>query len=260
MFRFLVLFFCIALTASCPAQSLLRPAAMIAWGDNQWLLADAGTGELFLVESDGEYQRHTFGATLREPVALARDGVFLLCFDRSENTIVKLNRRLEVVETMPLPVEYRNRFRNLLAVTQFGERLLIETDRNEIIAFDAFAKETWRIPLPLTQSVLALSACGDSIAVLFDSSDNIQRGIFTTRFGGTMKSWQVPTSVMPMQTIIVQDRSCWALRNHQLWRISNDSTAITQLDTIATPWLLAASSRHSLAFYTSSGIRILPWR
>ena len=260
-FLSLVAFFVLfcALFSSATAQHWVRPQSILAIDPAKWLIADAGTGELSILDTANHVQKLSYPGQLKEPIALARDGVSYFCYDRTLNQIVRINRRFEFVGIIPLPDELKNRLGNFLAITPFGELIFVDTDRNDLIAVDAFGRTAWSITLPLTDRVKSLAAIHDTVFVLFDTPNPGKRILSLSRYGAKQHWLVLSDSVQYSSLAVFADDSLFAFSDSSFCRVVPAGTQVKLVHPFPSISYVAMTGDYYAAI-VSNGIQITRWR
>ncbi len=237
----------------------IRAQSIVFFGDDQWLVADATTGELSVIDTALNVRKVTFPGKLREPIALARDGVGFWCFDRSTHQLLRINRRFELVNTIQLPEEYRLRLATCLTVTNFGEILLIDRDRNDLLAFDLFGREAWRVSLPESDPVKTIVAARDSVFILFDNQLPGRQLLAITRYGAG-RHWVELADTIAAKLLAPYSTNSYALLTAKALYTFTEKQTVTPIDIALDQVSAAAVSESHIALIASEGVRIIRWR
>ncbi len=258
-FSFFTLLLLFTFTKTIFAQHWIRPTAVCYLSDGYWLVADAGNGTLNRIDTTLRSQNLSFPGRLTEPVALAKDGLSIICFDRTQHILLKLNRRFETTSTVPLPDEYRNRFASVIAETSFGETVFIDRDRNELVAIDGFGRDSWHIMLPVMDPVISIASARDSLFVLFDSTKKEPRLLSLARYGSYSHWIAEPDSFHPALLTTAPGDSLFAISAKAMWNVRYKSEPV-ETPLLADPILSASSSESHLLLINQEGAHIYRWR
>jgi len=246
-----------AIIALAKEGQFLRPTAMIALADQSIVVSDAATGELVRLDSLQLHARYSYPDQLREPVALASDGLSVHCLDRAGRQLVRLNQRLEIVETTLLPgVESRD-WGVFLATTSFGERILWERRRSELVAIDLFGRESWRVPVESDGELQALAASGEAIALLFAPAQGPRRILRMMRFGAQQRWITLPDTVEAQTLCFAGDGNLLAISPQAIWFSKPEACVIAAA--FDSPIISAMAARHGIAVLTQAGVRWMRW-